>query len=111
MTFWATWCGPCKAELPVLADLYARYKDQGLVVVGVNIDQDVRRARMYLQQNPLPFPVVLDTDGALMGRFDAQSIPAAFWIRTDGHIRQKTTGFSAQHADDLERYVADLLAR
>ena len=111
MTFWATWCGPCKAELPILAELHERYKDQGLVVVGVNIDKDVRKARAYTQRSPLPFPVVLDTDSALMEQFDAQSLPTAFWITHDGRIRQKTTGFSEEHADDLERYVAELLAR
>ena len=59
----------------------------------------------------MPFPLVADTDSALMGRFDATSVPTAFWVTADGEIRQKTTGFSEQKSSELEAFVQSLLAR
>lgn len=109
LTFWASWCGPCRKELPVLADLHARYREQGFEVVGINIDQEPAKARAYLRQNPMPFPSVTDPDSALMGRFDATSVPTAFWVTDSGEIRQKTTGFSEQKASELEAFVQSLL--
>ena len=111
LTFWASWCGPCRKELPVLADLYARYQDQGFAVVGINIDQEPSKARAYLKQNPLPFPSVADTDSALMSRFDAVSVPTAFWVTASGEIRQKTTGFDERKSEELEGFVHSLLVR
>lgn len=111
LTFWASWCGPCRKELPVLAGLHARYQAQGFEVVGINIDQEPAKARAYLKQNPLPFPSVADTDSALMGRFDATSVPTAFWVTASGEISQKTTGFSEQKSAELEASVQRLLER
>ena len=109
LTFWASWCGPCRKELPVLADLYTRYSEQGFSVVGINIDQEPAKARAFLAQNPLPFPSVGDADSALMSRFDAESLPTAFWVTASGEIRQKTTGFDERKASELEEFVQSLL--
>ncbi|MFT5685145.1 MAG: protein-disulfide isomerase/uncharacterized membrane protein/thiol-disulfide isomerase/thioredoxin [Myxococcota bacterium] len=109
ITFWASWCGPCRKELPVLADLYTQYGDQGFSVVGINIDQEPAKARAFLKQNPMPFPSVADSDSALMNRFDAESLPTAFWVTASGEIRQKTTGFDERKAAELEEFVQSLL--
>ena len=109
MTFWASWCGPCKEELPVLAEFYERYKDQGLQVVGMNVDQDINAARRYLKENPLPFPVVLDGDKAIMNRFDGKGVPTTFWIKGDGEIRQRSVGYEEAARPKVERWLQDLL--
>ncbi len=111
MTFWASWCGPCKQELPVLAEFYERYKDQGLQVVGMNVDKDVNAARRYLKENPLPFPVVLDGDKAIMNRFDGKGVPTTFWIKGDGEIRQRSVGYEESARPKVERWLQDLLGR
>ena len=89
---------------------HARYQEQGFEVIGINIDQEPAKARAYLKQNPMPFPSVADPDSALMGRFDATSVPTAFWVTASGEIRQKTTGFSEQKSTELEEFVQSLLA-
>lgn len=109
LTFWASWCGPCREELPALAAFHRRYEAEGLTVVGINTDRDVRDARAFLRQTPLPFPIVLDTDGALMARFDAQGLPTTFWVTRSGQIRQKTTGYSESKQALFESFVQDLL--
>lgn len=93
LTFWASWCGPCKKELPALAELYASYQARGLQIIGVNVDRDRAAADRYLSANPLPFPVVYDTDNGLMDRFDTRGVPTTFWVEKDGRIRQRTVGY------------------
>ncbi len=93
MTFWASWCGPCKKELPVLAELYDEFKARGLEVVGVNVDADRKAADAYLAENPLPFPIVADTDKSVMGRFDTRGVPTTFWVKKDGTIRKRSIGY------------------
>ncbi len=104
MTFWASWCGPCKKELPALAELYESMKDDGLVVIGVNVDRDRSAADRYLAANPLPFPVVYDTRNEVMDRFDTRGVPTTFWVQPDGTIRQRSTGY------DEEKGMAKLTA-
>ena len=106
MTFWASWCGPCKKELPALAELYAQLSGQGLQIIGVNVDRDRSAADAYLAGNPLPFPVVYDTNNATMDRFDTRGVPTTFWVESDGTIRQRSVGYDESgkakvHADAL----------
>ena len=110
-TFWATWCGPCRKELPVLAELYEKYKDQGLIVVGINVDTDPRKVKAFLKQTPLPFDVVLDTDSAIHKQFDATSVPATYWINTKGQIERKTVGYDERKKKELDKYVQSLLKK
>ena len=110
-TFWATWCGPCRKELPVLAELYEKYKDQGLIVVGINVDTDPRKVKAFLKQIPLPFDVVLDTDSAIHKQFDATSVPATYWINTKGQIERKTVGYDERKKKELDKYVQSLLKK
>ena len=109
MTFWASWCGPCRKELPALAELWQTYKGQGLQVVAVNVDKDLPRAEAFLEGTPVPFPVALDSDSALVDRFDEDSVPATYWIGADGTIRLKTVGYDEKRAGQFEEHVKALL--
>jgi protein-disulfide isomerase/thiol-disulfide isomerase/thioredoxin/uncharacterized membrane protein len=109
MTFWATWCGPCRKELPALAELYEKHKDDGLVIIGVNVDEQPAKLASFLKKTPLPFPVVLDTDSSLKARFDADTVPATYWIEKDGTIKQKTVGYDERKKPLLEEYAEGLL--
>lgn len=113
LTFWATWCEPCKKELPALAEAWRQQHGAGLQVLGVNVDSEPDRARAWLAANPLPFPVILDTDKAIMDTFQSRGggVPLTFWVRRDGTIRQRTTGYDeAAHADFTESVQA-IMAR
>ncbi len=109
MTFWASWCAPCKQELPVLAAFYEAHKAEGLQVIGVNVDEDPAAARAHLAHNPLPFPVVLDTDKAIMKRFQTRGVPTTFWVTRDGTIRQRSVGYDAAARPTVERWLRELL--
>ena len=109
MTFWASWCAPCKEELPVLAEFYERYKDQGLQVIGMNVDENPAAARAYLKKSPLPFPVVLDSEKTIMNRFHSRGVPTTFWVTRDGTIRQRSVGYEEAARPKVERWLKELL--
>ena len=113
LTFWASWCEPCKKELPALAAAYEANKGRGLKVIAVNVDADPARRDAYLSEHPLPFPVLDDSSKTIMNSFQSRGggIPLTFWVERSGFIRQRTTGYDdAAHAKFLEN-VDELLAK
>lgn len=84
--FWATWCGPCVTELPVLQTLYGDLKDEGLSIVGIAVDDDPSEVRRFLIRNHIEFPVVLDGESKLKRKFRVTGMPESFLIDRDGKI-------------------------
>ena len=110
MTFWASWCGPCRKELPALAEMYAKYQAQGFTVLAINVDAEVAKAQGFLKQNPLPFLVGLDTTTAIESTFDTRELPTAFWVTKSGQIRQRTVGYDENNKGEMEANVQALIA-
>jgi thiol-disulfide isomerase/thioredoxin len=94
VNFWATWCPPCRAELPSLSRMYEKYKSKNIVVLAVNIGEDAGTAFSYLNNlEPSPsFPVLLDTDTKTMRRWGVVGIPTTFIINKKGQIVYKAIG-------------------
>jgi len=111
LTFWATWCDPCKEELPALADAYRKYKKDGLQIVAVNVDRNSEKVPPFLETMPLPFPVILDPKKEIMDGFHSRNggIPLTFWVQSDGLIRQRSTGFDPNKKKEFEESVKALL--
>ncbi len=86
LNFWATWCPPCRAEMPAMQRLQARFKDKGLVILAVNLQEDVRTVRKYVTANKLTFPVLLDTDGRVGAIYGARNIPTTYLVGRDGSV-------------------------
>jgi thiol-disulfide isomerase/thioredoxin len=93
LNFWATWCGPCRAELPLLQDLYNKYSDRNFTVLAINVDADRGRVAPYLKTNNLSLPIyyVSPGDAAAM---TAQGIPTSFIVAPDGNLEKAYVGFS-----------------
>jgi len=107
--FWASWCGPCREELPVLNRLYERYKDQGLVVIGVSQDTQARNARGFLRRTPVDFPVVIDDDHEVAGRYDPPRMPSSYIVDRRGVVRHVHEGFRSGDERTIEQQVRRLL--
>ncbi len=100
LDFWATWCGPCQAESPIIQTIAERYKAKGLVVVGVNTsDQDGLAAR-FVAQKRLSFPIVYDTDNAIANSFGVSSLPTLVVISKSGRIVAIRRGVTSDSALD-----------
>ncbi len=110
LDFWATWCPPCRAAIPHLNELQRKYRDAGLVVVGMNLDQDPDELARFLERTTFNYPVAR-VDEATRNLFGGvPSIPLAVLIDRKGRVRKKIMGFSTEIAEQTERRVADLLA-
>jgi peroxiredoxin len=107
--FWATWCGPCKVEIPGFVDLYTRYRGQGFEIVGMLVDDQIAKARPFAKQYKMNYPVldadkrddVKDAFGPLWG------LPTAFLIGRDGRICKKHSGFATK--EQFEKEIKGLL--
>jgi peroxiredoxin len=109
LDFWATWCGPCKVEIPGFVDLYTRYQSRGFVVLGFSVDDPVSKLKPYAAQLKMNYPVLVGN-----GRNDVQEafgpmwgLPTSFLIGRDGRICKKHTGFATK--EQFEREIKALL--
>lgn len=105
--FWASWCGPCRKSLPALDKLQAKYKDQGLVVVGVSLDDDVAAAAAFLDRVPVNFTILSDTTGASAEAYHVVAMPTSFLVDAEGKVAARFEG--GEHMDAEEAAIQGLL--
>jgi len=109
VNFWATWCGPCRQEMPHLNRLYDKYRSAGFVLLGVNIDDDPRAAADLAAKLGVHFPVLLDTDKRVSRAYDMSAMPATLLIDRDGHVRHIHRGYRDGVERTYEEQVRGLL--
>jgi len=99
VNFWASWCIPCRDEAPVLQKTYERYRDQGLVVLGVDVNDFRQDARRFMKRYGLSYPVVYDGKGSTVGKWGVRGFPETFFVDRTG----KLVGERIEGAVDIER--------
>lgn len=107
--FWATWCAPCKQELPQLEALYEKYKARGLVVIAISVDTDAAKAKALASQLKLSFPIAHDAQHVAAERFDPPRMPSSFIVDRKGLVRHVHSGFRAGDEAAIERELIALL--
>ena len=107
MNFWATWCPPCRAEMPGINRFYEAYKDDGLVVLAINEEESAETVRPFIQSNEFSFPILLDIEGRVAQQYSTRSFPTTFIIDREGVIQHVQTGEISE--DELARIVLPLL--
>lgn len=108
--FWASWCEPCRRELPVLEALHREHAAAGLVVVGVSVDEQRADAEAFLQQLPLTFPIVFDADRSLARAWAPPKMPSVYLIERDGSVARVFAGEAPGQLDELRAEVVRRLA-
>lgn len=108
LNFWATWCPPCRAEMPALQNVANRYRDAGLVVLLVNEGEDAATIRGFLTDIGVDLPVALDRDGAVGSTYRVRGLPTTVFVRADGTIEDVVVG-GPMTEPFLEGQVAVLL--
>lgn len=85
INFWATWCDPCKEEMPLFEAVYS--ENSGIVVLGVNYNEPANIIRRFVEERGITFPILLDADGKLAERFQVFGFPTTYFIDRDGILR------------------------
>ncbi|NKB67360.1 MAG: redoxin domain-containing protein [Candidatus Latescibacteria bacterium] len=109
INFWATWCGPCKLEMPHIQALHEQYGDQGLTVLAISTDQYRDKVEPFIKNQGFTFPVLYD-DGSAQANYRVRGIPSLFLLDQAGIIRYSQAGYSPAVVPRLEKMVAQLLA-
>lgn len=91
LDFWATWCGPCKKEMPGYEELYRRYKKRGLVVVGIALDSSPTQVRRFARKYGITYPLLIN--GMNVDRYGVLGIPTTILADRQGIVRKKVVGF------------------
>jgi peroxiredoxin len=93
LNFWASWCGPCRHEMPLLDQMYKRYSALGFTLVGVNVEADTKDAEKWLAQTPVTFPVVFDKENKVSKLYDVNAMPSSVFIDRKGNVRYLHRGY------------------
>ena len=109
LNFWASWCGPCRQEMPILDDLQKRFKKIGFTVLGVNIDEDVSDAKGLLKEISVSFPVVFDSKSKVSETYQLDSMPTTVMIDRKGNKRFLHRGYKPGFEVDYEKQIRLLL--
>ncbi|MDH3318997.1 MAG: TlpA family protein disulfide reductase [Betaproteobacteria bacterium] len=111
INFWATWCAPCREEMPSIERLRRAMQGEPFAVLAVNLAEPQARVRQYLQAMPLRFPVLLDPDMAVAKAWKVRQLPASFVVGPDGRIRYSHVGELDWSGGAVRKTIAELLPR
>lgn len=100
LNFWASWCGPCRQEMPLLDQMYKRYNSLGFTLLGVNVEEDTAAADKWLAQTPVSFPVLYDKQNKVSQLYQVNSMPSTVFIDRKGNVRYVHRGY--QPGDESE---------
>ena len=106
INFWATWCAPCRLEMPTLQASYDSLKDSGFTVLGVNYGDRLEDAQLYAGELGLTFPILMDPGDTVNDLYRVRGYPTTFFIDRDGMIARQQVGLLSE--DQLQEYLAAL---
>lgn len=110
VNFWASWCVPCRTEMPLIEALYKKYKKIGFTVLGVNMDEDPNNGKKMLKEIPVSFPVVYGGAGdANIDKYNVQAMPSTYMVDRKGNIREIHRGYKKGEEKEYEEYIRKLL--
>lgn len=90
--FWATWCPPCREEMPVFQKLYNELNTSGLVIIGINVGESPEIVKNFVRETGVTFPILLDERGEIANMYKVRGLPTTFWIDPAGKIADVTLG-------------------
>jgi peroxiredoxin len=109
VNFWASWCAPCRVEMPHLNRLADKYRSSGFTLLGVNVDDDPRNATAAASKLGVRFPVLLDGDKKVVKLYDVATMPSTVLIDRDGRMRYLHRGYREGYEETYDKQVRELL--
>jgi peroxiredoxin len=112
INFWATFCGPCKAEMPSLNNLFLALKNDGLIVLAISTDDSEKPVQSFIKEKAIAFPVLMDKDQEVyFDQYGVLGLPTSFLIDRDGIIREKIRGERVWDAPDMKDKIGMWLSK
>lgn len=109
LNFWASWCGPCRTEMPLLDQMHRRYASLGFTLLGVNVEADTRAAEHWLKDTPVSFPILFDRDSKVSKLYGVDAMPSTIFIDRQGRVRHLHRGYKAGDESDYLNQIRALL--
>ena len=109
VNFWASWCAPCKVEMPHLNRLADKYRDTGVVLLAVNVDDDPKKAAAEAKKLGINFPVLLDTAKTASKAYQLQAMPTTVLVDRDGKVRHVHQGYRAGYEQTYDEQLRALV--
>jgi peroxiredoxin len=109
INFWASWCGPCRQEMPLLDELYSQYKPMGFTILGVNVEEDSAQAKQMLKDSPVNFPVLFDNQSQVSKLYNVVAMPSTVLVDRDGNVRYLHQGYKPGFEDAYQQQVRALI--
>ncbi len=109
INFWASWCIPCRQEMPFLEKLYQRYKDLGFTIIGINVEEDTQMAHAMLKKIPVSFPILFDQKNDVSKLYQVSGMPTTILIDKDGNKRFEHKGYMPGIEEKYKKQVKALI--
>lgn len=109
LNFWASWCGPCRQEMPLLDQMHKRYSALGFTMVGVNVDTNSKDAEDWLSKTPVSFPVLFDRESKVSKMYEVSAMPSTVFIDRHGNVRSLHRGYKAGDEGEYLNQIRALL--
>ena len=115
INFWATWCGPCRQEMPLLEQIHAKYEPLGFTLLGVNVEEDSAAAKAWLENMSgtfsVTFPILFDTKNGVAEQFGVEGMPSSVFVDREGKVRYVHRGYKpgdeAEYAEMIRSLVKE----
>ena len=109
VNFWATWCAPCRDEMPSMESLYRQFRDRGLEIIAVNIQENEQDVADFMRDYGLTFPALLDLNGRVSSNYGVQAIPTSYLIDREGNIVVRKVGSIDWDTQEIRSAIEMLL--
>lgn len=111
INFWASWCGPCRQEMPILEQLYHSYQAAGFTLVGVNVEPNANDAQKFLKGTPVSFPILFDPDSKVSKLYEVTGMPSTVILDRNGKVRYVHHGYKpgdeSEYLDQIRALTAE----
>ena len=111
INFWASWCTPCRQEMPLLETMSKDLSKAGFVLLGVNLDEDSDDAKDFLSSTPVSFPILLDPTGGVAEKYKNEAMPSSYFVDREGNLAHLHKGYRKGEEADYEKVIKKLLAK
>lgn len=111
INFWASWCGPCRQEMPLLNKIHDDYHKAGFTLLGINLDEQTSAAQAFLKTTPVTFPILHDAGGKVADLYKNTAMPSSYFIDKKGNVAHLHRGYRPGEEQDYRKQIRKLLAQ